>query len=55
MRLGLVHVFEVGAFPEETFAGGVLNALRIDVAGGKDGFLLAAEVLADNGDDAHAR
>ncbi len=50
--LGLVEIFEIGAFPEEAFAGGVLDAARVDVAGGEDGFLLGAEVLADDGDDA---
>ncbi len=53
VRLGFVQVFEIRAFPEEAFAGGVLNAARIDVAGFEDGFLLGAEVLADDGDDAH--
>ena len=53
MSFGLVQVFEVGAFPEEALAGGVLNAARVDIAGGKDGFLLGAKVLAHDGDDAH--
>ena len=53
MGFGFVQIFEVGAFPEEALAGGALDAARVDVAGGKDGLLLGAEVLANNGDDAH--
>ncbi len=52
MGFGFVEIFEIGAFPEEAFAGGVLDAARVDVAGGEDGFLLGAEVFADDGDDA---
>ena len=51
--LGFVEVFEIGAFPEEAFAGGVLDAARVDFARVEDGFLLGAEVLADDGDDAN--
>jgi hypothetical protein len=50
--LGFVQVFEIRPFPEEAFAGGVLNALDVDSAGVEDGFLLGTEVFADNGDDA---
>ncbi len=54
VRFRFIDVFEIGALPKEAFAGRVLDATRIDVACGKYGFLLAAEVLADNGDNAHA-
>ncbi len=52
-RLGLVEVFEIGALPEEAFAGGALDAARIDLVRVEDGLLLGAEVFADDGDDAH--
>ena len=52
-RLGFVEIFEIGALPEEALAGGVLDAARIDLVRVKDSLLFGAEVLADNGDDAH--
>ena len=53
MGFGLVQVFEIRALPEKAFAGGMFNAASVNVAGGKNGFLLGAKVLAHDGDDAH--
>ena len=50
--LGFVEIVEIGAFPEEAFAGGVLDAAGVDLAAVEDGLLLGAEVFADDGDDA---
>src|ERR1700744_2284853 len=53
VRLGLVQVFKIRAFPEEALARSALNAHSINAAFFEYFFLLRAEVLADNGDHAH--
>ena len=53
VRLGLVQVVEIGAFPEEALARRVLNAARVDAASLKDRLLPPAKILAHDGDDAH--
>ena len=50
--LGFVEIVEVGAFPEEAFAGGTFDAACVDLARVEDGFFGGAEVFADDGDDA---
>ena len=53
VSLGFVQIVEIRAFPEEALARGALDAAGIDLARIKDGLLLAAEVFANDGDDAH--
>ena len=53
MRLGLVEIVEIRAFPEEALSRCALNSAYINIAFLEYGFLLGAEVLAHNGDHAH--